>query len=215
MNFCNLCTKHVIWIDLIVSLWGATLSTMEILKCEILGHVRSVCVMGTRNNVTVRRENALTARTMLQASTVRDVRMDGLEMLLHRDVNVSGFFSVLGCKKVILWTRWGLYYINSSGWLMLVGLKPVSIRMWPLPPRFYHWATDAKVTVVLIISFRFLSACNCDMNASNSTICDHENGQCECYPGVGNRICDACQENKYGYDNEDIFGEFSLVVKSR
>ena len=110
---------------------------MEILKYEIPGHVRSVCVMGTRNNVTVRQENALTARTMLQASTVRDVRMDGLEMLLHRDVNVSVFFFCFWAVKKSLCEQDEVYIILYQ-LLMMVDASGTQTCVHPnvTPPRF-------------------------------------------------------------------------------
>lgn len=53
----------------------------------------------------------------------------------------------------------------------------------------------------------FISDCTCNMTGSNSSICDHSTGQCPCKFGVGNRECDQCLPNYYGYDNSSIPGK--------
>ncbi len=50
------------------------------------------------------------------------------------------------------------------------------------------------------------SACRCDLRGTAHTICNHETGECDCFAGVGERVCSQCLPDYYGYDDTTFEG---------
>ena len=57
----------------------------------------------------------------------------------------------------------------------------------------------------------YISACECNMDGSLNTVCNHETGQCDCKPGVGTRVCSECMEDYYGFFNNTFEGKLASI----
>ena len=57
----------------------------------------------------------------------------------------------------------------------------------------------------------YISACECNMDGSLHTVCNHETGQCDCKSGVGTRVCSECLAGYYGYFNNSFDGKQALT----
>ena len=59
----------------------------------------------------------------------------------------------------------------------------------------------SPATLAPILSI-FSVPCDCNEQGSNSSVCDRDNGQCPCKPGVRGRRCEECQPDHFGFSPE-------------
>ena len=64
----------------------------------------------------------------------------------------------------------------------------------------------------MVTDFEYISACNCDIEGSNSEKCNVTTGQCDCKENIEGMKCRTCSiDNKYG---PGCIGKFDPIFEN-